>query len=160
MARRVFWKAKKRAKAVGTIDQFDADCAQRWAAARYESEPVVEAVVRGPRGAKSGLTRRSRTSLIGHLMTNSAIRALIEENSWEWANTEMYLPTSLASRIASGMHLRTLTPHPVYWLSTSRQVCSTRWRRAMGMEPDGSFGQLIILMSPLLLFPSRVYKRH
>ena len=55
MARRTFWKVKKWAKTVGTIDQFDADCARRWVAAKYESEPVIKAVVRayGEKGERS-----------------------------------------------------------------------------------------------------------
>ena len=40
--RRAFWRAKRRAKAAGIIDQFEADCARRWETARYGPEPVVE----------------------------------------------------------------------------------------------------------------------
>ena len=63
-ARRAFWKAKRQAKAAGTIDQFEADCTRRWAAARYGLEPVVEAAGRWWRRRRRG--RRGELRLVGY----------------------------------------------------------------------------------------------
>ena len=43
--RRAFWRAKKQAKAAGTIDQFEAECTRRWEAARYGPEEADDEVV-------------------------------------------------------------------------------------------------------------------